>query len=69
MALAKESQYQGVGLQTGDIITQLGENMVNGMMGYMKTLSMFKSADTTTMVIVRDKQAVSAESHFSNILV
>lgn len=42
------------GIKAGDIITQLGDNKVNGMQTYMDALGKFEPGDKTTVTIQRD---------------
>ena len=42
-----------IGLQTGDIVIQLGEYKFVDVMSYMQTLSKFKKGDTTILIIKR----------------
>ena len=42
------------GIQKGDIVIRFGETNVESTMDYMKALSLFKSGDTTEILIVRN---------------
>ena len=45
MELAKGRPAQKAGLQTGDVIVQLGEHNTSSMEAYMQALSKFKKGD------------------------
>jgi C-terminal processing protease CtpA/Prc len=46
------------GIRAGDVITQLGDNKINGMQSYMEALSKFKEGDTTKVKVLRDKREI-----------
>lgn len=48
------------GLLTGDIITQLGENKINGMQSYMEALSRSKAGEQTIIHYLRDGKEITA---------
>ena len=50
---------QHVGMQTGDVIIKLGENSVSDLNSYMNVLSKYKKGDSTTITIMRGKDALS----------
>lgn len=55
---------QGAGLIKGDVVIKLGGDIVEDMMSYMKALSKFESGDTTTVVVQRGDEEVSAKIVF-----
>ncbi|MEO5570056.1 MAG: M28 family peptidase [Bacteroidia bacterium] len=52
------------GLNSGDIVVQLGENKVLDMMSYMKALGKFAKGDTTTVKVKRGNDLVDAQITF-----
>jgi len=42
------------GIKQGDIITQLGDNKINGMQSYMDALGKFSPGDKTKVTVTRD---------------
>ena len=50
---------QHAGLQTGDVIIKLGENSVSDLNSYMNVLSKYKKGDSTTVTIMRGKDALT----------
>lgn len=52
------------GFQKGDVVIQMGEHKVDGMMAYMKALSKFKSGDKTVVKVKRGEEVVEAEVVF-----
>ncbi|MAC94813.1 MAG: peptidase M28 [Flavobacteriales bacterium] len=52
------------GFQKGDVVIQMGEHKVDGMMAYMKALSKFKSGDETVVKVKRGEEVVEAEVIF-----
>ena len=42
------------GIKTGDIITKLGDNKINGMQSYMEALGKFAPGDKTKVTVTRD---------------
>ena len=55
---------QKAGLQTGDVITQLGEFNVTSLDNYMEALGKFKKGDTTTVKFVRGKDNKETQVQF-----
>ena len=55
---------QKAGLQTGDVITQLGDHNVTSLENYMEALGKFKKGDTTTVKFVRGKDNKEAQVQF-----
>lgn len=55
---------QKAGLQTGDVITQLGEYSVSSLENYMEALGKFKKGDTTTVKFVRGKDNKETQVQF-----
>ncbi len=53
-----------IGLQTGDILLQLGEHKFTDVMSYMNTLSKFKKGDKTTLHIKRKDEEKEFEIVF-----
>jgi hypothetical protein len=52
------------GIKAGDIITQLGNNKVNGMQSYMEALSKFNVGDKTEVTVLRDNKMLQLELIF-----
>lgn len=52
------------GMQKGDVVIQLGEHVVDDMMGYMKALSKFEKGNTTTIKFKRDGKVLEAQVTF-----
>ncbi|MEX2380098.1 MAG: M20/M25/M40 family metallo-hydrolase [Vicingaceae bacterium] len=52
------------GFQKGDIVIQMGEHQVDGMMAYMKALSKFKSGDKALVKVKRGEEIVESEVVF-----
>lgn len=52
------------GFQKGDIVIQMGEHQVDGMMAYMKALSKFESGDKVLVKVKRGEKIVEAEVVF-----
>lgn len=52
------------GFQKGDVVLQMGEHMVDDMMGYMKALSKFEAGNTTIVKVKRGDQIIEAEVTF-----
>ena len=55
---------QKAGLQTGDVITQLGDYSVSSLQNYMEALGKFKKGDTTTVRFVRGKDNKQTQVQF-----
>jgi hypothetical protein len=55
---------QKAGLQTGDVITQLGDFNVTSLENYMEALGKFKKGDTTTVKFVRGKDSKETQVQF-----
>jgi Zn-dependent M28 family amino/carboxypeptidase len=62
--VSEDRPAQKAGLQKGDIVIQLGEHVVEGMMSYMKALSKFEKGNTTTVKVKRGDEVVEAEVTF-----
>jgi S1-C subfamily serine protease len=54
------------GLAKGDVVVQLGEEVIKDMTTYMKALSKFKKGDSTIVKIKRNKESARNENHFLN---
>ena len=52
------------GLQSGDVVIQLGENKVVDMMSYMKALGKFNHGDTTKVKVRRNNEVVERDITF-----
>lgn len=52
------------GLQTGDVIIQLGDNVVNSMDTYMQALNKFNKGDKTKVKFKRGKDTMEADIQF-----
>lgn len=52
------------GLKDGDIVMQMGEHQVTGIMSYMKVLSRFKKGQKTTLKIKRENKILQKEVQF-----
>jgi aminopeptidase YwaD len=55
---------QKAGLQSGDIVIQLGNNPVSSLENYMQALSTFKKGDKTKVKVRRASQTIEAEVIF-----
>jgi hypothetical protein len=55
---------QKAGLQSGDIVIQLGNNPVSSLENYMQALSNFKKGDKTVVKVKRASQTIEAEVIF-----
>jgi Zn-dependent M28 family amino/carboxypeptidase len=55
---------QKAGIQTGDVIVQLGEHTTSSMEAYMQALSKFKKGDKTTVKYKRGNDIAEAELQF-----
>jgi C-terminal processing protease CtpA/Prc len=55
---------QKAGLQTGDVITQLGDVNVTSLENYMEALGKFKKGDTTTVRFLRGKDNKETQVQF-----
>lgn len=62
--VSEDRPAQKAGLQKGDIVIQLGEHVVEDMMGYMKALSKFEKGNTTTVKVKRGDEVVEAKVTF-----
>ena len=52
------------GLKGGDVLVRIGDRPVKDIYDYMDGLSKFEAGQTTTVTVLRDKQAVQAEVTF-----
>ena len=52
------------GMQTGDIVVQLGEMTVNSMEDYMQALSKFKKGDSTKVKYKRGEAVTESNIQF-----
>jgi S1-C subfamily serine protease len=52
------------GLQSGDVIIQLGDNVINSMDTYMQALNKFNKGDKTKVKFKRGKDTMEAEIQF-----
>jgi Zn-dependent M28 family amino/carboxypeptidase len=55
-----DSPAEQAGLQSGDIITQIGEHEVPDLMGLQRALMALKAGDTVTIVFMRDGERMEA---------
>ncbi len=62
--VSEDKPAQKAGLQKGDIVVQLGDSTVVDMMSYMRALSVFEEGDSTTVVVDRNGEKVSAQIVF-----
>ncbi|MEJ2583608.1 MAG: M28 family peptidase [Robiginitalea sp.] len=62
--VSEDRPAQKAGLQKGDIVLQLGDSTIVDMMSYMRALSSFEEGQTTTVVVERNGEKVSAEVTF-----
>jgi S1-C subfamily serine protease len=62
--VSEDKPAQKAGLQKGDVVVQLGDSTVVDMMSYMRALSSFEEGQTTTVVVERNGEKVSAEVTF-----
>ena len=63
-AVTQDRPAYKAGLIKGDIVIKLGEYDVEDMMGYMKALSKFKSGDSTSVIVKRDKDTIQKKVAF-----
>ena len=63
-AVTQDIPAYKAGLIKGDIVIKLGEYDVEDMMGYMKALSKFKSGDSTSVIVKRDKDTIQKKVAF-----
>jgi S1-C subfamily serine protease len=49
---------QKAGLQTNDIILQLGDHLITGVDTYMQALNRFEKGQTTTVVVKRGSEVM-----------
>jgi Zn-dependent M28 family amino/carboxypeptidase len=63
-AVTQDRPAYKAGLIKGDIVIKLGEYDVEDMMGYMKALSKFKSGDSTSVIVKRDKDTIQRKVAF-----
>jgi C-terminal processing protease CtpA/Prc len=52
------------GIQKGDIVIQMGDNLVTDMISYMRALSAFEQDDETSVVINRSGEEIILEVQF-----
>lgn len=57
-------QAQKAGMQTGDIVTALGDNTVTTLETYMQALSKFKKGDSTVVTVKRGKEQLKFDITF-----
>ena len=62
--VSEDKPAQKAGLQKGDVVIQLGDSTVVDMMSYMRALSVFEEGDSTTVVVDRNGDKVSAQITF-----
>ena len=62
--VSEDKPAQKAGLQKGDIVVQLGDSTVVDMMSYMRALSVFEEGDSTTVVVDRKGEKVTAGIKF-----
>jgi hypothetical protein len=62
--VSEDKPAQNAGLQKGDVVVKLGDSTVVDMMSYMRALSSFEEGQTTTVVVERNGEKVSAEVTF-----
>lgn len=62
--ILEDRPAQKAGLEKGDIVIQLGEIKVDGMMTYMEALSKFKKGDKTTVKVKREEKTLEVELQF-----
>ncbi len=62
--VSEDKPAQKAGLQKGDIVVKLGDSTIVDMMSYMRALASFEKGQTTTVVVERDGEKVSAEISF-----
>ncbi len=62
--VSEDKPAQKAGMQKGDVVIQLGEHKVDGMMTYMKALSKFEKGMTTKAKILRNKKTIEVEVTF-----
>ena len=55
---------QKAGLQTGDVITALGEQRITSVESYMQALSRFKKGDKVTVQYSRNGKTLAATAEF-----
>jgi S1-C subfamily serine protease len=47
-----------IGMNNGDVITQIGDNQISDIYGYMEALGKFKKGDATTVTVLRGNQTL-----------
>jgi hypothetical protein len=52
------------GLQKGDVVVRMGDSTITDIYSYMRALSVFEAGDTTTVVVDREGEKVSAKLTF-----
>ena len=52
------------GLKAGDVIVQLGENIVNSVETYMQALNKFSKGDKTKVTYKRGNETIESEIQF-----
>jgi len=62
--VSEDKPAQKAGLETGDVVIQLGEIEVVDMMSYMKALAEFKKGDATTVTVQRGNEKLSYPIQF-----
>ena len=55
---------QKAGIQTGDVVIQIGEHTINSMENYMQALGKFKKGDKATIKYKRGEETLTAEVEF-----
>ncbi|TNF76431.1 MAG: M28 family peptidase [Bacteroidetes bacterium] len=62
--VSEDRPAQKAGLQKGDVVVKLGDSTIVDMMSYMRALSSFEEGQTTTVVVERKGEKVTAEVTF-----
>jgi S1-C subfamily serine protease len=55
---------QAAGLQKGDVVVRLGDSTVTDMMSYMRALSVFEEGDSTSVLVQRGTEKITAKIRF-----
>jgi predicted metalloprotease with PDZ domain len=63
-AISEGRAAQKAGLQSGDIVIQLGNSQVSSLENYMQALGNFKKGDKTKVKVKRESQTIEADVTF-----
>ena len=60
----EDTPATNAGIQKGDIVVKLGDNIITDMMTYMQALSSFKKGDSTNVTVKRGEEIVETKVTF-----